>query len=329
MGTDIEPFYGTILVQSRHAKLDESPIHVRFLGPYRIARYPVTNAEYAVFVDATGHTPPPYWKDGQFPAAEASLPVVHISWHDAKAYARWARGRLPTEAEWEKAARGADGRIYPWGNEFASAADQGTSLFTDQPTSVGNRPAAASPYGVHEVAGNVWEWTADWYQPYEGNTQRDGDYGKKHKVLRGGSWLEVRDETANRYFRCANRLHAPPSYTANNIGFRCVRDVAPSPLNPEETQGYSTQISADLLNRYVRQEKLKNLGRIHKRARGRCLTDFSIAALAIGIGSYGMMIPRYAIGGFTLGMIGIGFLFSAGVNFWRQWKARKLINSIK
>ena len=330
MGTDIEPFYGTILAQSRHAKLDEAPIHVRFLEAYRIARYPVTNAEYEVFVNATGHTPPPHWEDGKAPADEATLPVVHISWHDANAYAEWAQGRLPTEAEWEKAARGADGRIYPWGNEFKPSGDQEAPLLTDQLTPVGNRPAAVSPYGVHEVAGNVWEWTADWYQPYEGSTHQDSDYGEKHKVLRGGSWLEVRDETANRYFRCANRLHAPPNYTASNIGFRCVRDVVPDALNPDavekQTPVYPTQISAELLNKYVRQERSKNLQQILRRARGRCFSDFSIAALAIGVGSYGMMLPKYAIGGFTLGMIGIGFLFSAGVNFWRQWKARKLLN---
>ena len=333
MGTDIEPFYGTILAQSWYAKLDEAPIHVRFLEPYRIARYPVTNAEYEVFVNATGHMPPPHWTGGKAPADELTLPVVHISWHDANAYAQWARGRLPTEAEWEKAARGADGRIYPWGNEFEPAADQGTSLLADQLTPVGNRPAAVSPYGVHEIAGNVWEWTAGWYQPYEGNTHRDSDYGEKHRVLRGGSWLEVRDETASRYFRCANRLHAPPNYTASNIGFRCVRDIAPTRLNSDaagkETPVYPIQISAELLNKYVRQERSKNLQRIRKRARGRCLSDFGIAALAIGVGSYGMMIPKYAIGGFTLAVVGIGFLFSAGVNFWRQWKARSLLNANK
>ena len=333
MGTDIEPFYGTILAQSRYAKIDEAPIHVRFLEPYRIARYPVTNAEYEVFVNATGYTPPPYWEGGKIPADEATLPVVHISWDDANAYTQWVHGRLPTEAEWEKAARGADGRIYPWGNEFETSTDQEAPLFTDQLTPVGNRPAAASPYGVHEVAGNVWEWTADWYQPYEGNIHREGDYGEKHKVLRGGSWLEVRDETTNRYFRCANRLHAPPNYIASNIGFRCVRDVAPVTLDPDPTEEeasiYSTQISPELLNKYVRQERLKNLQKIHKRARGRCLSDFGIAALAIGAGSYGMMIPQYAIGGFTLGMIGIGFLFSASVNFWRQWKAKSHLNSNK
>ena len=333
MGTDVEPFYGTILAQSLYAKLDEAPMHVRFLEPYHIARYPVTNSEYEDFVKATGHTPPPHWIGGKVPANEATLPVVHISWYDANAYAQWAQGRLPTEGEWEKAARGADGRIYPWGNEFEPATNQSASLLTDQLTPVGNRPAAVSPYGVHEVAGNVWEWTANWYQPYEGNTHRDGDYGEKHKVLRGGSWLEVRDQTANRYFRCANRLHAPPNYTASNIGFRCVRDVTPVRLSPDavgrETPVYPTQISVELLNKYVRQERSKNLQRIRKRARGRCLTDFSIAALAIGVGSYGMIIPKYAIAGFTLGMIGIGFLFSAGVNFWRQWKARKLLHSNK
>ena len=333
MGTDIEPFYGTILAQSEYAKLDESPIHVRFLEAYRIARYPVTNTEYEAFVNATGHTPPPHWPRGSVPADKATLPVVHISWHDANAYAQWVQGRLPTEAEWEKAARGADGRIYPWGNEFKSSADQESPILTDHLTPVGNRPAAVSPYGVHEVAGNVWEWTADWYQPYEGNTHRDSNYGDKHKVLRGGSWLEVRDETANRYFRCANRLHAPPNYAASNIGFRCVRDVAPIGLNPdaagEETPVYPTQISAELLNQYVRQERSKNLQRIRRRARGRCLSDFSIATLAIGVGYYGMMIPKYAIGGFTLTMVGIGFLFSAAVNFWRQWKAKSHLNANK
>ena len=219
------------------------------------------------------------------------------------------------------------------GNEFERASGHGPDLLSDQLAPVGNRPIAVSPYGVHDVAGNVWEWTADWYQPYEGNSHRDSNYGEKHKVLRGGSWLEVRDQTATRYFRCANRLHAPPNCTASNIGFRCVRDVALYRSNPnaveEERQVHPTEISAELLTRYVRQERSKNLRKIFSRARGRCFSDFSIAALALGIGSYGMMIPKYAIGGFTLSMLGIGFLFSAGVNFWRQWKAKSLLNSHK
>ena len=109
--------------------------------------------------------------------------------------------------------------------------------------------------------------------------------------------------------------------------FRCVRDVAPA--HGKGAPVYPTQISTELLNKYVRQERSKNLQRIRRRAGGRCLTDFGIAVLAIGVGSYGVMIPKYAIGGFMLGVIGIGFLFSASVNFWRQWKARKLLNSNK
>jgi len=191
-------------------------------------------------------------------------------------------------------------------------------ILTHHPTAVGERPATASPYGVHEVAGNVWEWTANWYQPYEGNTYRDRDYGEKHKTLRGGSWLEVRDETAKRYFRCANRLHAPPDYTASNIGFRCVRGV-----EPEEAQAYSPQISVELLTKYVRQERLKNLHTVLRRARKGCIQDFFIAAMLIGGGYYGITVPNFelVIGGFVSGIIGVGVLFSAGVNFWRQWKA--------
>ena len=367
MGTDIEPFYGTILPQSTYAKLDEAPMHVVYLGPYLIDRYPVTNAEYETFVQATGHPKPPYWKEGKVPSDFANLPVVHVSWYDANAYAEWAGGRLPTETEWEKAARGADGRLYPWGNQFCNPsvneADEETQgsggrkreireeveirgkeredgraeksknnnprsnmvqILSSQLTPVGDRPDAASPYGVHEVAGNAWEWTSAWYQPYKANSHKDRDYGKKHKVLRGSSWLEVRDETAKRYFRCANRLHAPPDYTASNIGFRCVRDIP-----PEEAQAYPPQISVELLTKYVRQEQLKNLRTVFSCARRRCLQDLTIAAMLIGGGCYGMSIRRIAILGFMTGIIGVGFLFSACVNFWRQWKAGRQLERDK
>ncbi|MCZ6675767.1 MAG: SUMF1/EgtB/PvdO family nonheme iron enzyme [Candidatus Poribacteria bacterium] len=351
MGTDIESFYGTILPQSKHAKPDEAPMHVVFLGPYLVDRYPVTNAEYEVFVQATGHQPPAHWKNGKVSPEQANLSVVRVSWSEANAYARWAGMRLPTEAEWEKAARGADGRIYPWGNEFEPlsvteesdteqkrtkeragsgfqwfraskpksdyASSRMKQVLTHRLTPVGNRPAAASPYGMQEAAGNVWEWTADWYQPYTGNTHRRRDYGEAHKVLRGGSWLEVCDETAKQYFRCANRLHAPPNYTTSNVGFRCVRDIT-----PEEAQAYPAQISAELLTKYVRQERLKNLRTVLKRARTRCLQDFAIAAILIGGACYAMMAHRLAIEGFMVSVIGVGLLFSAGINFWRQWKAK-------
>lgn len=343
MGTDIESFYGSTLAQSKYAKLDEAPIRAVLLGPYFIDLYPVTNAEYAEFVRATGHSPPIHWNQGEFPPESANLPVVYVSWDDASAYAQWAGKRLPTEAEWEKAARGADGRTYPWGNVFdvqlagdeavpdAEGSSQTTpsestntaQLLVGYSTPVGACTALASPYGVHEVAGNVWEWTSDWYQPYNGNPNRNRDYGKKHKVLRGGSWLEVRDQTAKQYFRCANRLHTVPEYTASNIGFRCVRA-----LRPEDAHAYPPQISVEQMTQYIVQQKRKNLHTVRSLTLKRCSQDFGIAVLLAGGGYYLMTMPKFAIGGFMMGMIGAGMLFSAGVNFWRQWKAGSQLQTL-
>ena len=324
MGTDIEAFYGTALANSEHAKLDEAPMHVRFLEAYLIEQYPVTNAEYAVFVQETGHSPPPHWKNGDPTPEAANLPVVHVSWHDSHAYTEWAGKRLPTEAEWEKACRGPDGRIYPWGNTFVSDESESTEnlpesseILTAHLTPIGVRPAIVSPYGLGEAVGNVWEWTADWYQPYpDTKRQKNGrNLEDKHKTLRGGSWLEVRDGTAERYFRCANRLHAPPDYTAGNIGFRCVREVPPG-------QVASVHVPIEPLVDYVKQRKLANLQLLQKRAEKNSLKDTLIAALLIGGAVYGVVVkPELALGGMTAGIIGAGFLFSAAVNFWRRWRA--------
>lgn len=338
MGTDTEPFYGTILPESENAKLDEAPMHVVYLGPYWIDRYPVTNSAYETFVNATGYPAPPDWKNGRVAHGKEDLPVTRVNWYDANAYAQWAGSRLPSEAEWEKAARGADGRIYPWGNHFLSfpsldsadgvrnvrISDQQTTeqqsdtaqVLTDGHTPVGKRPVTASPYGVHEVAGNVWEWTSDEYKPYAGSSHIDRGYGKGHKVLRGGSWLEVRDETAERYFRCANRFHTPPEYIASNIGFRCVRDAA-----PEETRAYTPQVSEALLTKYVKQERRKNLRAVLRKARRQCIQDLFISMALFAGCWYGIGIPSMAIPGLLLGIVGAALLIGAGINFWRRWKA--------
>ena len=332
MGTDIEAFYGTALANSAHAKLDEAPMHVRFLEAYFIEQYPVTNAAYAVFVRETGHSPPPHWKNGDFPPEDANLPVVHVSWHDSNAYTEWAGKRLPTEAEWEKACRGPDGRIYPWGNTFVADAPEATEtspesteILTAHLTPIGIRPAIVSPYGLGEAVGNVWEWTADWYQPYsDTKRQKNGrELDDKHKTLRGGSWLEVRDGTAERYFRCANRLHAPPDYTAGNIGFRCVREAPPG-------QVASVHVPIEPLVGYVKQRKLANLQLLQKRAAQNSFKDTLIAVCLIGGAVYAVGVkPELALGGMTAGIIGAGFLCSAGVNFWRRWcavKRKKMIS---
>ena len=325
MGTDIEAFYGTALATSEHAKLDEAPMHVRFLEAYLIEQYPVTNAEYATFVQETNHSPPPYWKNGDFAPEDANFPVVHVSWHDSNAYAQWAGKRLPTEAEWEKACRGPDGRIYPWGNVFVPDESESPEtpaetlqILTASLTPVGVRPATVSPYGIGDAAGNVWEWTADWYQPYSDSNHPTLKQAvdDKQKALRGGSWLEVRDGTAERYFRCANRLHAPPDYAAGNIGFRCVHEV------PSEQVTESVHVPVEPLADYVKQRKLSNLRLLQKRTQKNSRKDTLIAVLLIGAAIYGIVVkPELVLGAVTAGIIGAGFLFSAGVNFWRRWRA--------
>ena len=325
MGTDIEAFYGTALANSEHAKLDEAPMHVRFLEAYLIEQYPVTNAEYADFVQETNHLPPPHWKSGDFAPEDANLPVVHVSWHDSNAYAQWAGKRLPTEAEWEKACRGPDGRIYPWGNVFVPDESESPEtpaetlqILTAHLTPVGVRPATVSPYGVGDAAGNVWEWTADWYQPYSDSNRSTLKQAvvDQQKALRGGSWLEVRDGTAERYFRCANRLHAPPDYAAGNIGFRCVREVPPEQVTE------SVHVPVEPLADYVKQRKLSNLRLLQKRTQKNSLKDTLIAVLLIGAAIYGIVAkPELVLGAVTAGIIGVGFLFTASVNFWRRWRA--------
>ena len=327
MGTDIEAFYGTALANSEHAKLDEAPMHVRFLDAYLMEQYPVTNAEYAAFVQETDHPAPSHWKNGRFAPEDANLPVVRVSWHDSEMYALWAGKRLPTEAEWEKACRGPDGRTYPWGNIFVSDESESTEttpesseILTAHLTPIGVRPAIVSPYGVGEASGNVWEWTADWYQPYADTKRKKNGRGfdDKHKALRGGSWLEVRDGTARRYFRCANRLHAPPDYTAGNIGFRCVQGVPPR-------QAKSVHVRIEPLADYVKQRKLANLRLLQKRAEKNSFKDTLIAVFLMGGAVYSIVVKpeELVLGGVTAGILGVGFLFSAGVNFWRRWCAMK------
>jgi formylglycine-generating enzyme required for sulfatase activity len=172
---------------------NEKPQHSITLPAYQIARYPVTVAEYACFVRA-GQQEPSDWKNQ---LTKLDHPVVNVSWHDAMAYAKWLAERsgqpwcLPTEAEWEKAARGSDGRIYPWGDQFDQACCNTSESGIKTTTPVGSYPGGASPYGVLDLAGNVWEWTSTLYKPYPYNEAdgRESVNSTDNRVLRGGSWL--------------------------------------------------------------------------------------------------------------------------------------------
>ncbi len=175
------------------------------LPEYWIDLTPVTNAEYARFVAATGQAPPAHWKSKTPPKALSDHPVVNVNWAEARAYALWAGKRLPTEQQWEKAARGTDGRDYPWGNAAPTGvhANYGNSVGSTTPVGQ-HSPEGDSPYGCVDMAGNVWEWTAS-------------DYDNEFKVVRGGSWV---NDTAN--LRCAYRVRLRPSNRSDARGFRCI-----------------------------------------------------------------------------------------------------------
>ncbi|MEK7776536.1 MAG: SUMF1/EgtB/PvdO family nonheme iron enzyme [Planctomycetota bacterium] len=173
---------------------------------FYIDKFPISNAQYKKFMDATGAKEPLYWSDKRF--CNPLQPVVGISWNDAVAYTKWAGKRLPREIEWEKAARGIDGREYPWGNFQPDSTRAVFNLdpHTGAPAPIGDRKEGASPYGCIDMAGNVWEWCEDWYE--EG----------KFRVVRGGSSL-------NHHYilRSAYRSCSYPEGRDNNVGFRCAR----------------------------------------------------------------------------------------------------------
>jgi len=173
------------------------------LPDYYIARTPVTNVQYKQFVEATGHQPPAQWSGGQIPKGKETHPVVYIRWPDAVAFCAWANVRLPTEAEWEKAARGDGGRIYPWGNEAPDATRCNFNNNVKDTTPVGDYPKGASLYGCLDMAGNVWEWTSTkWLGNYEDYaTKVDNSLeGGGSRVVRGGSFVGYRGVV-----RCAAR----------------------------------------------------------------------------------------------------------------------------
>jgi formylglycine-generating enzyme required for sulfatase activity len=208
---------------------DEQPVKQIHLDAFAIDKYEVTNHQHAAFVAATNHRkagPPSRYAKNMERMRGTNQPVVYVSWDDANAYCRWKGKRLPTEAEWEKAARGTDERIYPWGNDppTAALAVFGLKEGVDTISPVGNRDKGKSPYGVHDMAGNLYEWTMDWYDdqfyskipainprgPAEGST----------KAQRGGSYTN----TPYR-LRSTFRTKGDPTEHEFNVGFRCAQDL--------------------------------------------------------------------------------------------------------
>lgn len=213
---------GTFLMGSEPQKEGDAdewrPDRREYVEAFAIDVFEVTNAAYERFVNETNRTPPAHWRGSACPLGKEGCPVVGVTWQDAKAFAEWTGKRLPTEAEWEKAARGADGRTYPWGNQRPDR--DKANLGKRDTRDAHERPNGRSPHGCYDMAGNAWEWTASDYVPYPG-AARSGPYPDGAKVIRGGGYL-----SPPRDARCANREFRVPSFAESPIiGFRCARDA--------------------------------------------------------------------------------------------------------
>ncbi len=207
--------------------VDEGPRHDVELGPFRIGRIPVTNEQYRTFAEATGHLAPSSWPGGSIPAGEEDVPVTYVTWHDARACCSWAGGRLPTEAEWEAAASGGDGRLWPWGDEPPAGSRAVFGRGIGAPAAAGRLPGGASPAGALDLAGNVWEWVSSAYRPYpyDPGDGREGAAGGDPRVVRGGSYLHGPDA-----IRCAARHPLLALAADHYVGFRAAAD--PGQGNP-------------------------------------------------------------------------------------------------
>ena len=207
---------GSFTMGDRRGDRDERPMHQVHLEAFYMDLQPVTQTQYQHFVRETGYRN----REWEPLADAADHPVIRVSWEDAVAYCTWAQKRLPTEAEWEKAARGTDGRTFPWGDTFerGRASVLGRGFSGTSP--VGTLPAGASPYGGLDMSGNVWEWVADYYAPdYYASGPPHNPMGPdkgRQRVMRGGAWICHR-----RYLRCAKRERQAPDYRSRLVGFRC------------------------------------------------------------------------------------------------------------
>jgi serine/threonine-protein kinase len=236
------PFRMGSLPEDAGADADEFPQRTIQLDAFWIDQTEISNARFAAFLSASGGpaSGAPAWYPAHLEAAQIlpangrwqvqkgleNLPVIEVTWHGAQAYCAWAGRRLPSEAEWEKAARGPDGNIFAWGNEISC----GQALFANcgqtQAAAVGSYPDGASPYGALDMTGNVWEWVADWYAPeaYAATPSANptGPPGGVARVLRGGSF-----DFDAKHNRAANRRNDGPANSSYDYGFRCAVSANP------------------------------------------------------------------------------------------------------
>ncbi|MDM8529974.1 SUMF1/EgtB/PvdO family nonheme iron enzyme, partial [Anaerolineales bacterium HSG25] len=224
----VEISAGAVTIGQDGGKPKNAPAHSVDVAAFAIDRFEVTNDDYSAFADDSGYMTyaeengSKSWRD--VTADRGNHPIVYVTWNDATAFCEWAGKRLPTEFEWEKAARGEDSRIYPWGDAFNVDAGNFKERGIRGTTAVGSFPDGASAYGVEDMAGNVREWVANFLLPYEGQAaDADPYFGETFRIHRGGGWF---DEEGGEVLTTYNRNAGPPDVTANDdIGFRCARSL--------------------------------------------------------------------------------------------------------
>lgn len=205
---------GAFVMGSDEGSPDQSPRRVVDLPAFYVGRTEVTNRQFRRFLQAAGRPAPDTWAEAAARYGE-DAPALGVSWVDASDYCAWAGLRLPTEAEWEKAARGSEGRRYPWGSGWDPSRVQ-----RGAPGPGGSHPAGAAACGALDMAGNAWEWTSSWYEGYPGTQACSDHFGRKYRVLRGGSW-QLEDEA---FFRTTDRGWSLTTVRFAATGFRVAAD---------------------------------------------------------------------------------------------------------
>lgn len=216
---------GEFIMGSNERWDDEAPEHISSTQAFYMDLNEVTNEDYKKFTDETQHETPYHWPEGNIPKTKEQHPVVYVSWFDAENYCKWAGKRLPTEQEWEKAARGPDGLIYPWGNEWSLDKSNNPYKHSTGTKPIGSYPDGKSPYGLNDMSGNVWEWVDSYYLPHPGNPVTRAEYGKDKRVLKGGSWFDCLSYGCGLSAPTFNRSFFTPEIKNNSFGFRCAKDA--------------------------------------------------------------------------------------------------------
>ena len=214
---------GEFVMGSNERWDDEAPEYIESVDAFYIDLYEVTNADYKKFTLDTNRETPYHWPNGKIQKNNENHPVIYVNWFDANEYCKWRGKRLPKEQEWEKAARGTNGNIYPWGNVWTIDKSNHPYKGSTGTESVGSYPNGRSPYGLYDMSGNVWEWVDSFYLPHPGNTITRGEYGKDKRVLKGGSWFDCLSYGCGLSAPTFNRSFFTPEVKNNSFGFRCAK----------------------------------------------------------------------------------------------------------